>query len=106
MGVAIMTSYIAPRTPVEKQLAGIWSDVLGYEKDVISIESNFFEIGGHSLKAYTLTSRIHKEFDVRFPLAEVFRTSTIRSMSEYIMALDVAKKKKEHQPIKKSIVKI
>jgi len=95
--------YMAPRTAIEKQLANIWSEILGF--DNISIESDFFETGGHSLKAYTLTSKVHKEFGVRFPLAEIFKTSTIRSMAEYITALRVARTKKENQPIK-SIVKI
>jgi amino acid adenylation domain-containing protein len=105
-GTGLSKEYVAPRTAVEKRLAAIWSDVLGLEKDSISIEADFFEIGGHSLKAYTLTAKIHKEFDVRFPLAEIFRTSTIKQVAEYIMALDVARNKKENQPIKKSIVKI
>jgi tyrocidine synthetase III len=103
---ATATTYVAPRTAVEKRLAEVWSEVLGFEKDSISIEADFFELGGHSLKAYTLTSKIHKAFDVRFPLAEIFRTSTIRQMAEYIMALEVARNRKENQPIKKSIVKI
>jgi bacitracin synthase 1 len=106
MGIISTKAYVAPRTAVERKLVNIWSEVLGFEKDSISIEADFFETGGHSLKAYTLTSKIHKEFDVRFPLAEIFRTSTIKSMAEYIMALDVARNKKENQPIKKSIVKI
>ena len=105
-GTGMAKEYVAPRTAIEKKLAAIWSEVLGLEEDSISIEADFFEIGGHSLKAYTLTSKIHKEFDVRFPLAEIFRTSTIKQLAEYIMALDVARNKKENQPIKKSIVKI
>ncbi len=65
--------YIPPTNETEKKLAKIWSEVLGSEKDKISLDSNFFDLGGHSLKATTLMSRIHKEFNVRMPLADIFK---------------------------------
>jgi fengycin family lipopeptide synthetase D len=78
------SSYQAPRSPVEKKLVEIWSKVLGIEKNSIGIDDNFFERGGHSLRAIVMTETIHKEFDVMVPLAEVFKTPTIKALTRYI----------------------
>ncbi len=75
---------IAPRNNTEKKLAGIWSEVLGIEKEDVSINANFFESGGHSLKATIFVSRIHKELNVKLPLAELFKTPTIKEIASYI----------------------
>ncbi|MBZ9636378.1 non-ribosomal peptide synthase/polyketide synthase [Clostridium sp. FP1] len=74
--------YEAARNEVEEKLAVIWSKVLGIEK--IGINDNFFELGGHSLKATVLSSRMHKELDVEVPLKEIFKSPTIKGISEYI----------------------
>jgi len=84
-------SYIAPRNQVEKTLAEIWQEVIGIDPGKISIESNFFEMGGHSLKAVMLITKIHKVLEVKIPLAEVFKRPTIRQLSIYIAS---AKKEK------------
>ena len=42
--------HTAPGNRIEKTLVNIWSEVLGINKDVISIDTNFFQLGGHSLK--------------------------------------------------------
>ncbi len=79
-------NYIAPRNETERKLVELWSEVLNIERNVLGIDSNFFHFGGHSLKATILVALIHKEFDVRVPLAEVFRTPTIRELAQYIRA--------------------
>ncbi|MCK4764619.1 MAG: amino acid adenylation domain-containing protein, partial [Candidatus Aminicenantes bacterium] len=76
--------YAAPESEVEKKLARIWSRVLNIDLAVVGREDNFFEIGGHSLKAARLSALIHKEFDVEIPLAEFFEISTIKSLANYI----------------------
>jgi amino acid adenylation domain-containing protein len=77
-------SYTAPRDEIEKKLVEIWSGVLGSEKEKIGINDNFFHLGGHSLKAMLLVSRIHKELKVNVPLPEIFKTSHIRGLARYI----------------------
>jgi tyrocidine synthetase-3 len=76
--------YIAPRTPLEKELADLWSEILGIDKDIISINNNFFELGGNSLKATILVAKVHKELNIKLTFAEVFKAPNIRGMSEYI----------------------
>ena len=75
---------VALRDEIEVKLSEIWAEVLNIDKGGIGIDSNFFELGGHSLKATILVSKIHKELHVKIPLAEIFRTPTIREVSEYI----------------------
>jgi amino acid adenylation domain-containing protein len=67
-------SYVAPRTPIEKTLVGIWQEVLEVEQ--VGINDNFFELGGHSLKATQLVSRVRDAFQIELPLRSMFRTPT------------------------------
>lgn len=72
-------SYIGPRTDVEKLVSDIWCSVLGLS--AISINDNFFEIGGHSLAAVQIMSRLEKETGKRLPISALFESSTIASLS-------------------------
>ncbi|WP_339226903.1 bacitracin non-ribosomal peptide synthetase BacA [Bacillus sp. FSL K6-0972] len=76
--------YEAPRDQMEEKLVSIWEEALGINK--IGINSNFFEVGGHSLKAAALVSTIHKELNVKLPLRKIFETPTIKGLREYIGA--------------------
>ncbi|MGD2093155.1 MAG: condensation domain-containing protein, partial [Candidatus Aminicenantes bacterium] len=76
--------YRPPGNEMEKQLRVIWSEVLNIETEIIGIEDNFFERGGHSLIAITLIAKINKAFNVQLPLSELFKTPTIKGLSLYI----------------------
>ncbi|MCP4155438.1 MAG: hypothetical protein GY757_47380, partial [bacterium] len=78
----------APRNEIEKKLVALWAHVLDREVNSIGIDTNFFQLGGHSLRATILTAVIHKELNVKVPLAELFRTPTIRGLAEYIRGLE------------------
>ncbi|UCH96955.1 MAG: amino acid adenylation domain-containing protein, partial [Candidatus Aminicenantes bacterium] len=78
------TAFVAPRDWWEEQMAVLWAEVLGVAKEMLSIDTNFFEIGGQSLKATILTTKIHKALKVKIPLAVVFKTPFIRGLAEYI----------------------
>jgi amino acid adenylation domain-containing protein len=82
--VAGYDEYVAPADDVERRLVEIWSEVLNIKKEVVGVHANFFVLGGHSLKATVLISKIHREFDVKMPLAEIFNISTVIGMAEYI----------------------
>ncbi|MCP4153445.1 MAG: non-ribosomal peptide synthetase, partial [bacterium] len=56
-------NYSAPRNRTEERLSEIWTDILGVEQRGIGINDNFFDIGGHSLRATVMAARIHKEFN-------------------------------------------
>ncbi len=76
--------YSPPRTLIENQLVELWSELLGLPAETIGINDNFFERGGHSLRATALMGRIHKTLDVLVPLDTLFQTPTIRALSSYI----------------------
>ncbi len=75
-------TYEPPRTPVEKALAEIWSEVLGVKR--VGINDNFFELGGHSILAVRLFVRIRKWAKIDLPLAILFKSPTIRAIAEVI----------------------
>ncbi|MCP4213189.1 MAG: non-ribosomal peptide synthetase, partial [bacterium] len=83
-GIRCRDDYIAPVTTMERTLVDIWSEVLSLDKESISVNADFFQLGGHSLKASQLTTRLHKVLDVKVPLIEVFQRPTISELSKYI----------------------
>jgi iturin family lipopeptide synthetase B len=101
-GIDLRGNYRAPGNKLEEKLVEIWSEVLGIEKRKISVNENFFALGGHSLKVTVMTARIHKELNVELPLAEVFKNSTISKLSGYLKRKGLATDKYESiKPIEK-----
>ncbi len=86
--IKLSAEYVAPSNPTEKKLVEIWADVLELEEDKISVKATFIELGGHSLKAVFLISRIEKELGVEFTLNQLFQYETIRRISQLISLLD------------------
>jgi amino acid adenylation domain-containing protein len=76
--------YVAPRNQGEKTLSRIWAELLDMDEEKISIDANFFELGGQSLKATVLMSKIHKVFNVKLTLGEIFKNPSIRGLGEFI----------------------
>jgi amino acid adenylation domain-containing protein len=74
--------YLAPRTPVEEELAGVWSRLLRVER--VGVNDNFFEMGGHSLLATRVVSRVRELFEVELPLRSMFETPTIARLADRI----------------------
>ncbi|MCP4150974.1 MAG: hypothetical protein GY757_24720, partial [bacterium] len=78
------TEYVAPRNQTESRLVRLWSEVLNVKTGLIGIDNDFFLLGGHSLKATILLSKIHKEFSIQLSLGEMFQLPTVRELSPYI----------------------
>jgi amino acid adenylation domain-containing protein len=74
----------SPRNELEQTLANVWADVLKIEQGMIDIDATFFQLGGHSLRATVAITRIHKELNVKVPLAKFYKNPTIRSIAELI----------------------
>ncbi|HEU4561225.1 MAG TPA: amino acid adenylation domain-containing protein, partial [Longimicrobium sp.] len=78
-------AYVAPRTPAEERMAGIWAEVLGVER--VGGEDNFFDLGGHSLLATQLVSRVREAFRTELPLRAVFEAPTLAELAGRVEAL-------------------
>jgi acyl carrier protein len=72
-----------PRTPVEEAIAGIWSDLLGVEQ--VGVYDNFFDLGGHSLIATLLISRMREVFQLELPLRSLFEAPAVAELAELIL---------------------
>ncbi|MCU0290154.1 MAG: condensation domain-containing protein, partial [Acidobacteria bacterium] len=84
-GLKVGETFAAPRNEIEKKLAKIWADILGRDlHQPIGIDNNFFRLGGHSLKATSMAAKVHKVFNVKLPVMQIFKTPTIRGLFEYI----------------------
>lgn len=76
--------FVAPCTPAEDLLAGIWAEVLGLER--LGVYNNFFDLGGHSLLATKIISRVQEVFQVQLPLRSLFETPTVAGLAGSIDA--------------------
>jgi amino acid adenylation domain-containing protein len=82
------TGFVSPRTPIEAQIAQIWSEVLGLER--IGVKDNFFELGGHSLLATQVISRSRDIFSVELSLQNLLEYPTIANLAQMIEVLGVS----------------
>ncbi|HEV7509115.1 MAG TPA: amino acid adenylation domain-containing protein [Thermoanaerobaculia bacterium] len=78
-------AYVAPRSPVEEVLAGIWEEVLELQR--VGVEDDFFALGGHSLVAAQVTSRVLKAFSVDLPLRFLFEHPTVAALAAEVERL-------------------
>jgi acyl carrier protein len=86
--------FLAPRTWVEKVVAGIWAEVLGLE--CVGISDNFFDLGGHSLLATQIISRVRDRFKVEVPLRTLFERPTVVGLAQAVEQSGQAREGADH----------
>ena len=74
--------HLPARDPLEAALVSIWESVL--DRAPIGVSDNFFEIGGHSLKATRVQARIERDLGVQIPLRDLFALNTIEALAQSI----------------------
>ncbi len=95
----VSDGYMAPRTPEEELLSTIWADIL--KLDRVGVESNFFDLGGHSLMATQVISRIRDAFAVDIDLKTLFETPTIAHIAREIDRLKKGRTGLEAPPMER-----
>jgi amino acid adenylation domain-containing protein len=76
--------YAAPESDLERDLTAIWAGVLGLDEDEVGVTANFFQLGGHSLRATTVAARVREQLGHQLPLVQVFQNPTVRSLAAWI----------------------
>ncbi len=71
--------YVAPRNDTERAIAEVWSDVLGVER--VAIDTNFFDLGGHSLLLAEVRGRLMKGLGIELTIIELFQYPTISTLA-------------------------
>ncbi|MDA0209676.1 MAG: non-ribosomal peptide synthetase [Cyanobacteria bacterium FC1] len=77
---------ILPRNQIESKLAQIWCKVLQVER--VSVQDNFFDLGGHSLLLIEVNSHIKAQFNLNLPIVELFRHPTLQMLAQCINSID------------------
>jgi len=88
-------TFVAPRSPLEEAIAQIWSQLLSIER--IGIHDNFFDLGGHSLIATQLASRLRESFQVELPLRSIFEFPTIAELAVAIVQSQIEQMNEEEK---------
>lgn len=73
------SDYIAPRTDLEKVIARIWAEVLQLEK--VGINDNFLGLGGHSLNAIRIVTRLQEALGISLSLQSLFQSPTVEQLA-------------------------
>jgi len=84
-GAARTEAFVAPRTPMEENIAAIWADVLNIEK--VGVHEDFFALGGHSLLATQIVAQIRTDLSVELPLHSLFSSPTVESLAAAVLEL-------------------
>ncbi|HWV64276.1 non-ribosomal peptide synthetase [Chitinophaga sp.] len=77
-------TYTAPVSKYEIALQELWAEVLGTDKELIGTETSFFQLGGHSIMAIAILSRLKEKYQVVYPLMEFFKHPTIRDAAAFL----------------------
>jgi amino acid adenylation domain-containing protein len=77
-------AYVAPRDPEERELAAIWSRLLGVER--VGVHDDFFELGGHSLLAARVVAAVREALGVELPLRALFEQPTVAELAQAVAA--------------------
>jgi amino acid adenylation domain-containing protein len=90
----------APSTPVEEILTGLWGELLGIKG--LGVRDNFFEVGGHSLLAARMISRLRGIFSIDLPVRIIFERPTVLALAEYIER----ERLRGHSPITRPVQRV
>jgi acyl carrier protein len=74
--------FVAPRTPIEETLVGIWCKVLSTQQ--VSVDDNFFDLGGHSLLVTRVLNAVREIYSIDLPMRMFFESPTVAALAEQL----------------------
>ncbi|NDA90313.1 MAG: amino acid adenylation domain-containing protein, partial [Alphaproteobacteria bacterium] len=77
-------NYVAPRNEIEKKVCQIWSEVLGLSEDKVGIRDDFFRLGGDSILAIRIVSKLNKEFNSQITVKDIFELRDVYRLIDII----------------------
>ncbi|MDC8004737.1 amino acid adenylation domain-containing protein [Aureisphaera galaxeae] len=93
--LSVSAVYEAPRDRVERTLVEIWEAVLNKEK--IGIKDDFFDLGGHSLKAVSMLTKVNTIFHLNIDFTSIFKLRNISQLAELINQILWEKEQKSNK---------
>jgi len=79
----LQTPYVAARNEIERSIAELWQQALGFEQ--VGIHDDFFELGGHSVLAIQLLTRLRQTFELELPMGTLFEAPTVGELAEVVL---------------------
>ncbi|WP_305028225.1 phosphopantetheine-binding protein [Actinoplanes sp. ATCC 53533] len=79
-------AFVAPRGPLEEALAELWTEVLGRP---VGAFDDFFKVGGHSLAATRVITRVRRDFAIQVPVRALFESPRLADFAAALVALEV-----------------
>jgi amino acid adenylation domain-containing protein/non-ribosomal peptide synthase protein (TIGR01720 family) len=78
---------VPPRDEIEKTLAVVWGEVLNIEYTAVGIDDNFFDLGGDSIKAIQISTRMNQE-GYKVDIKDIFQNPTISTLTPYVTSIE------------------
>lgn len=79
-----VAAYVAPRNKIEERICVIYAELFGLPIDSISMQTDFFRLGGNSILAIQVAHRLSRFFEIHMSVADIFRSKTIEQLAELI----------------------
>ncbi|NQZ10971.1 MAG: AMP-binding protein, partial [Algicola sp.] len=80
----LQNKYSAAQTKTENTLVQIWADLLKQAPEKVSVQANFFDLGGHSLLLIRLNAQMEFDYSIKFPVHELYNHSTIEQQAKLV----------------------
>ena len=78
--------YVAPVTAAEREIVSIWGEVLALDAAHIGLDHDFFDLGGHSLRAVQVLNRVRERFAIDLSIEAIFDKQTVASLARFVEA--------------------
>jgi acyl carrier protein len=88
---SLLEKYARPINETHKEIVAIWASILNIDEDKIGIHTNFYELGGNSIKLIRMITRVNKQFNAKISAAKMFELPAVSLIADYL-----DKTEKEH----------